>query len=77
MLAFVSTSPMMTQEAKALTENVNPVHSTKKQENNPSKVSAEQDNKKTSARFPIVPRSVNSSQQVIKGMRQTLMESAF
>ena len=77
MLDFVTTSPVLTQDAKSNNnDNIIPTHSSKP-ENNINQNVIEQENKKPLARFPIVPRTVNSSQQVIKGMRQALLESAF
>ena len=77
MLDLVSTSPVLTQDAKSNNnDNIIPTHSSK-QENNINSNVIEQENKKTPVRFPIVPRTVNSSQQLIKGMRHALLESAF
>lgn len=77
MLDFVTTSPVLTQDAKSNNnDHIIPTHSSKP-ENNINQNVIEQENKKPLARFPIVPRTVNSSQQVIKGMRQALLESAF
>lgn len=79
MLDFVTTSPVFTQDVKLNNNNDNiiPTHSSKPENNINNQNVIEQENKKPLARFPIVPRTVNSSQQVIKGMRQALLESAF